>query len=200
MLACLVLNKATRWLSPKYTVKSVIPACGVNIVTQRLSFYQAIDSLLSDYVLISFMKRTPLDHLQWPMRTAMLNVLREDILFSCQAPVLAPASSLSRSLSYLLPKSDLDKAKKLFMIYKAYYPTKTSFFYNLIGTLPVVGCAVQVLVCCVSVFFCALCVWCVRYGTVPTLGRKVRYGTVHVVIMWDNISGKENSCLKDTIP
>ncbi len=52
-----------------------------------------------DYTLISFMKQTPLDHLQWPMRTDMLNVLREDILFSCQAPVLAPASSSSRSLS-----------------------------------------------------------------------------------------------------
>ncbi len=33
-----------------------------------------------NYVLISFMKRTPLDHLQWLMRTDMLNVLREDIL------------------------------------------------------------------------------------------------------------------------
>jgi hypothetical protein len=111
-----------------------------------------------DYVLISFMKRTSLDHLQWPMRTDMLNVLREDILFSCQAPVLAPASSSSRSLSYLLPKSDLDKAKKLFMIYKAYYPTKTLFFYNMI-----VGCVVPVLFCCVCVSPClnvlCVCVW-----------------------------------------
>ncbi len=148
-----------------------------------------------DYVLISFMKRTSLDHLQWPMRTDMLNVLREDILFSCQVPVLAPASSSSRSLSYLLPKSDLDKAKKLFMIYKAYCPTKTSFFYNLVD-----GCVVPVLFCCACVSPCVnvLCVCvCVRI----VLGRKVPYSTVRYrsclyYCKWDNISGKENSSLK----
>jgi hypothetical protein len=65
----------------------------------------------------------------------------------------------------LLPKSDLVKAKKLFMIYKAYDPTKTSFFYNLIP-VQVICCLVRVLLCYVDLCeLCAVCLCVFTYGS-----------------------------------
>jgi hypothetical protein len=41
----------------------------------------------------------------------------------CQAPAPSAATSSSRSTTFSLSKGDLIKAKKMFMIAKAYYPT-----------------------------------------------------------------------------
>jgi hypothetical protein len=78
------------------------------------------------YVLVSFMERGTGDLLKWPKRSDILNVLKEDILFSCQPPVPCAATSSSRSFTYSLSKAEAKKAKKLFMI-KAYYITETYF-------------------------------------------------------------------------
>jgi hypothetical protein len=78
------------------------------------------------YVLVSFMERSTGDLLKWPKRSDILNVLKEDILFSCQPPVPCASTSSSRSLTYSLSKADAKKAKILFMT-KAYYLTKTYF-------------------------------------------------------------------------
>jgi len=79
---------------------------------------------------ISFMKRTAGDLLQWPKRLDLLNVLKDDILFSCQAPTPSRATSSSRSTTFSLSKSDLKRANNLFMLYKAYYPTKTLLYLH----------------------------------------------------------------------
>jgi hypothetical protein len=80
------------------------------------------------YVLVTFMKRAAGDLLKWPKKVDMLNVVKEDILFSCQPPTPSAATSSSRAVSYLLTRKDLAKAKNMFMRSKAYYPTKTYNF------------------------------------------------------------------------
>lgn len=76
-----------------------------------------------EYLFINFMMRTAGEKLQWPRRLDHLNVLKVDILFSCQPPTPSPGTSSSRSITYSLSKEELKKAKRLFMLNKAYYPT-----------------------------------------------------------------------------
>jgi hypothetical protein len=83
----------------------------------------------NNYVFINFMKRTAGDLLQWPKRLDHLNVLKDDILFICQPPTPSQATSSSRSTTFSLSKADLNKAKSMFMIAKAYYPTKILNFF-----------------------------------------------------------------------
>ncbi len=83
-----------------------------------------------NYVFISFMRRTAGDLLQWPKCLDLLNVLKDDILFSCQAPTPSRATFSSRSTTFSLSKSDLKIANNLFMLYKTYYPTKTLLYLN----------------------------------------------------------------------
>jgi hypothetical protein len=52
------------------------------------------------YVLVSFMERSCGDLLKWPKRSDILNVLKEDILFSCQPP--APRAATSSRVSVRL--------------------------------------------------------------------------------------------------
>ena len=68
--------------------------------------------------------------LQWLKHLDLLNVLKDDILFSCQAPIPSRATSSSRSTTFSLSKSDLKRANNLFMLYKAYYPTKTLLYLH----------------------------------------------------------------------
>jgi len=115
-----------------------------------------------NYVFISFMKCTAV----WPKRLDLLNVLKDDILFSCQAPTLSRATSSSRSTTFSLSKSDLKRANNLFMLYKAYYPTKTLLYLNVC-----VGCvrlANFFLLGCLYVFVYDVCVS--RYSN-----YKIRY-------------------------
>jgi len=82
------------------------------------------------YLLVTFMERFNENSLKWPRRMDILNVLQADVLFECQPPSPGMASSSSRSLTFKLTDGDLEKAKQLFDLFKAYYPTKIpiSFF------------------------------------------------------------------------
>jgi hypothetical protein len=93
------------------------------------------------YVLVSFMERSTGDLLKWPKRSDILNVLKEDILFSCQPPVPCASTSSSRSLTYSLSKADAKKAKILFMT-KAYYLTKTICTIGQCASLRMVVCMI----------------------------------------------------------
>jgi hypothetical protein len=79
-----------------------------------------------EYVFVTFMEKTSGGLLKWPHRSDILNVLREDVLFSCEPPAPCGASSSSRSLTYSLSRLDLRKAKNIFAT-KAFYPTTVSF-------------------------------------------------------------------------
>ncbi len=119
-----------------------------------------------NFVFISFMKCTAGDLLQWPKRLDLLNVLKDDILFSCQAPTPSRATSSSRSTTFSLSKSDLKRANNLFILYKVYYPTKTLLYLNVC-----VGCvrlANFFLLGCLYVYVNDVCVS--RYST-----YKIRY-------------------------
>jgi hypothetical protein len=59
-----------------------------------------------DYIFISFMQRTSGDLLKWPLQTELLNMLKEDILFTCQPPIPSQATSSSRSLTFYLSNAD----------------------------------------------------------------------------------------------
>jgi hypothetical protein len=84
------------------------------------------------YILVSFLEKTAGDLLKWPKRSDILNMLKEDILFSCQPPVPCAATSSSRTLTYSLTKSEIKKAKQMFLN-KAYYPTKNCILTVLIS-------------------------------------------------------------------
>jgi hypothetical protein len=127
-----------------------------------------------DYLYISFMTRTPGDLFQWPKRLDLLNVLTEDILFSCQAPTLSGATSSSRNSTFSLTKSEIKKANNLFMLYKAYYPTETLLFLNIC-----VGCVRERLANCFLLecqYVCVNAVWVSRY----------RYNANVMSSLWDN--------------
>jgi hypothetical protein len=111
------------------------------------------------FVLVSFMERSSRDLLKWPKRSDILNVLKEDILFSCQLPAPCAATSSSRSLTYCLSKAEAQKAKKMFMT-KAYYLTKTICTIGQCASLRMVVCMftglqsfgnVQALIVCMCV-------------------------------------------------
>jgi hypothetical protein len=143
------------------------------------------------YVFVSFMKRTTGDLLQWPKQLDVLNVLKDDILFSCQPPTPSRATSSSRSTTFSLSKIDLKNAKRLFLLNKAYYPTKISPFKTTItlgagrlcahtGTVSCWFVTVGVWVCvggCVCVCLCA-CVCVSVCVSVPVQCQHVTYGTV----------------------
>jgi hypothetical protein len=79
-----------------------------------------------EYLFINFMMRTAGDKLQWPRRIDHLNVLKVDVLFCCQPPAPSPGTSSSRSIAYYLSKEELKKAKHLFRINMAFYPTRVT--------------------------------------------------------------------------
>jgi hypothetical protein len=94
--------------------------------------------------------------LQWPRRLDLLDVLKVDILFSCQLPNPSPGTSSSRSITYSLYKEELKKAKHLFMLNKAYYPTSISTALVTVPMLCVHAC-VSAYVCvraCVCMYVC----------------------------------------------
>jgi hypothetical protein len=60
-----------------------------------------------NYVFLNFMKKNHKgDSLQWPSKTDMLNVLREDILFSCDPPIPSAGTSSSRAPTFSLSKRE----------------------------------------------------------------------------------------------
>ncbi len=71
--------------------------------------------------------------LVWPRKVDRLNVLKEDILLACQALLPNPSVSTFRGVTYSLSKAEIEKTKKLFIRFKAYYPIKMwniEFFYR----------------------------------------------------------------------
>jgi FKBP-type peptidyl-prolyl cis-trans isomerase len=98
---------------------------------------EAEADMREEYVLVDFMKRTAKNQLEWPKKLDMLNVLLEDVLFSCQSPTLVHASSSGRTTTCQLSKEDLNKAKKLFKLYKAFYPTEKLFILFLFSKVQV---------------------------------------------------------------
>jgi hypothetical protein len=85
------------------------------------------------YVFVNFMEHNQQgskqgERLVWPKKLDMLNVLKEDILFTCQAPTPNPTTSTFRGVTYSLSKAEIIKAKQLFARFQAYYPTKIWLF------------------------------------------------------------------------
>jgi hypothetical protein len=80
-----------------------------------------------NYVFINFMQHgqqgSQGERLVWPRKVDRLNVLKEDILLACQAPLPNPSVSTIRGVTYSLTKAEIEKTKKLFSRFKAYYPT-----------------------------------------------------------------------------
>jgi hypothetical protein len=74
------------------------------------------------YVYLNFMERLG-DSLKWPRRLDMLNTLKQDVLFVCEPPTVSSRSSSSRSVTYTLSKATIKKAKEMFILHQAYYPT-----------------------------------------------------------------------------
>jgi hypothetical protein len=81
-----------------------------------------------DYVYLNFMQRVvkDTDLFKWPDKADKLNTLTEDVLFVCSAPLPSPATSSSRSITYVLSKDDTKKAN--IMLNKAYYHTIFNVF------------------------------------------------------------------------
>jgi hypothetical protein len=115
-----------------------------------------------EYIFVNFMMRTVGDKLQWPRRLDLLNVLKVDILFTCQPPTPSAGTSSSRSITYSLSKEELKKAKHLFMLNKAYYPTSIS---PALVTVPYLLCVCVCVCVCGGVCVC-VCVCTVLYCTV----------------------------------
>jgi hypothetical protein len=127
------------------------------------------------YLLVSFMVKMKGEQFKWPSRSDILNVLKDDVLFSCAPPIPGPSTSSSRVNSYRLSKEDLAKAKNLFMENQAYYPTK----------ICVCGCRC---VCgCVCVYRYHWCV-CVCTATIGVFLCSCWYVPVLAVtsFWWDN--------------
>jgi hypothetical protein len=82
------------------------------------------------YLFLNFMKKSlTSDSLQWPTQTDKLNMLREDILFSCMPPSPSAGTSSSRNTTFSLSREDLLKAKLMHMMRKKVnYLTKNWFF------------------------------------------------------------------------
>jgi hypothetical protein len=76
------------------------------------------------YLLVSFMTKFEDNSFKWPRRPELLNVLKTDVLFGCAAPNPCASNSLRRSPTIELTEGDLEKAKQLFNLFKAYFPTK----------------------------------------------------------------------------
>lgn len=111
------------------------------------------------YVLVSFMEKGSGDLLKWPRRSDILNVLKEDILFSCQPPAPCAATSSSRSLTYCLSKAEAKKANELFMTKAYYYLTKTTGTFSVFkcvsfGSVHMYECEVEYRVVSVCVGVC----------------------------------------------
>lgn len=92
--------------------------------------------LAADYLYLSFMERVVKgkDNFKWPQKPDKLNTLREDVLFSCSAPIPSNLTSTGRSITYSLPVDELKKANML--LEKAYYHT---FFINLFWVVKLKG-------------------------------------------------------------
>jgi hypothetical protein len=103
------------------------------------------------YVFISFMERAQGDLLKWPQRSDMLNTHKDDVLFVCEPPIPSASSSSSRSTTFALSKSDLNKAKQMFMLAKAYYLTKSSL------VLGVLFCPCCLVLAVLSLLSCPCC-------------------------------------------
>jgi hypothetical protein len=104
------------------------------------------------YILLSFMERNKDNNsFKWPNRPDILNMLKEDILFSCQPPMPSSSTSSTRVNSFQLSRADFTKANEMFANAEAFNPTKISFYipYNFHFTLSVCVYADGV---CVRVF------------------------------------------------
>ena len=80
------------------------------------------------YLLVNFMCQCSAsgDRFKWPKKMDVLNVLKDDVLLTCEPPIPSQGSSSSRSTTFSLDKAEIRKAKKLFLQHQAYYPTKIS--------------------------------------------------------------------------
>jgi hypothetical protein len=79
------------------------------------------------YVILSFMERIKDNNsFKWPLRPDILNMLKEDILFPCKHPIPTSSTSSTRVNAFQLSKEDFDKANKMFLSAKAFFPTKIS--------------------------------------------------------------------------
>jgi hypothetical protein len=76
-----------------------------------------------EYLLVNFMTKFDDNSFKWPRRPDLLSVLKKDVLFGCAANPCA-STSLRRSPTFELTEGDLEKAKQLFNLFKAYFPTK----------------------------------------------------------------------------
>jgi hypothetical protein len=83
------------------------------------------------YLFVSFMQRLQGDHLKWPSRLDLLNVLKDDVLFACVPPTPSASTSSSRVSNLALSKEDLKKAKQMFLESKGYYPTNCILYLSI---------------------------------------------------------------------
>jgi hypothetical protein len=103
------------------------------------------------YLLVSFMEKMKGDQFKWPNRSDILNVLKDDVLFSCAPPIPGPSTSSSRFNSYLLSKKDLAKANKMFTKNQAYYPTKMTLILPEHACVGVCVCVYDICIAVISV-------------------------------------------------
>jgi hypothetical protein len=84
------------------------------------------------YVLVSFMERFHGNTFKWPNKMDVLNVVKDDILFSCQPPVPSAATSSTRVINNLsLSEKDFKIAIQKFQQTQAYYPTKKIMAFSI---------------------------------------------------------------------
>ncbi len=76
------------------------------------------------YLLMNFMTKFDDNSFKWPRRSDLLSVLKKDVLFGYAAPNPCASTSLRRSPTFELTEGDLEKAKQLFNLFKAYFPIK----------------------------------------------------------------------------
>ena len=78
-----------------------------------------------NYIMCSFMEQlSDRNCFRWPVRLDVLNMVKDDVLFTCQPPVPSSNTSSTRVNSFMLTWKDFDEATKLFEIAQASYPTK----------------------------------------------------------------------------
>jgi hypothetical protein len=100
-----------------------------------------------NYVYLNFMKKNHTgESFQWPSTPDRLNMLKEDILFTCDPPAPSAGTSSSRRPTFTLSKMELKKAKWMHMLKKVNYLTITVYQYRS-HTVPVSNLK-SVFLCC----------------------------------------------------